>query len=168
MNTTINIIVFGLENIGSSLVSQLISQQKIWETQLDITLKIPVITSDQIVFLENNQKPNNWDANFADFGSPFDFAKLATFLLQKSLTNTIIIDTTNSTEILYYYPDFLQQNVCIISTNKIAKVPPPEISFLLKIAQKEIIFVEPNLNATQEITTQILKIAQQSKILLAG
>lgn len=168
MNSTkINIVLFGLDDLGSSLVKSLISQQKNWLQEQNIDVCIPVIANSEIVFFENKSKKNNWDADFKNFGSPINFEQLTNYLIKNPLENPILIDTTTSQEIPYYYPDLLHNNIEIISTNPVAQNLPAEIAFLFKITQKNITSISQKEDTQKIIEQKILEIAEKPILKIA-
>lgn len=68
----INIILFGIGNVGSALINQIIESQQFYKDKRNIDLRFPVITNSTLAFFEKegveNRSLNGFDVNKKDQG----------------------------------------------------------------------------------------------------
>ena len=120
MNTTINIILFGIGNVGSTLIKQVLaSAETISETQ-QINLEIPVIANSTTAFFRPHGVKNNWQTDFEEFGFPYTISEIINYISAEALENVIIIDATASELFVENYLRFAKQGYHIVTANKIA------------------------------------------------
>ncbi|HOD09638.1 MAG TPA: aspartate kinase, partial [Flavobacterium sp.] len=67
----INVILFGIGNVGSTLINQVIESQKFFLEKRNIDLRFPIITNSTLAFFEKEGVINQWEANFAQSAIPF-------------------------------------------------------------------------------------------------
>ena len=67
----INIVLFGIGNVGSTLVNQVIESQKFFLEKRNIDLRFPIITNSALAFFEKEGVKNQWEANFPQSAIPF-------------------------------------------------------------------------------------------------
>ena len=58
----VNIILFGIGNVGSTLVNQVIESQKFFLEKKNIDLRFPIITNSSLAFFEKEGVKNQWEA----------------------------------------------------------------------------------------------------------
>ena len=167
MTTRINIIVLGIEKIGSSLINQIIaSQDELLYTE-NLELRIPVITNSTVAFFEKPNKKNAWEANFAKCPIPFSADDILYYLAENELENTIIIDTENTPEMFPEYFNYIQNNSSIISINQSIKAQANDFSIALKSNKKKfsesVFFLNNSNNESQTVKAIFQKIVQTAK-----
>lgn len=167
MTTRINIIVLGIEKIGSSLINQIIAGQDelLYNENLDV--RIPVITNATVAFFEKANKRNAWEANFGKCPIPFSSDDILYFVEENQLQNTIVIDTENTAGMFPEYFDYIQNDCAIISINSAIKAQATDFSIALKSSRKKfsesVTFLDPAQTERQTIKAIYQKIIEIAK-----
>ena len=112
----INIVLFGIGNVGSTLVNQVLESQKFFLEKKNIELRFPIITNSTLAFFEKDGVKNQWEANFAQSAIPFKVEDIIDYV--KELENLIAVDATASSDILKNYIPLLQNGFNIVAANK--------------------------------------------------
>ncbi|MDZ4331236.1 MAG: aspartate kinase, partial [Flavobacterium sp.] len=60
----INIVLFGIGNVGGSLIQQVLESQHFFQEKYTIELRFPIITNSSLAFFEKEGLANTWEANF--------------------------------------------------------------------------------------------------------
>ena len=60
----INIVLFGIGNVGSTLINQVLESQKFFLEKKNIELRFPVITNSSHAFFEKEGEINSWETHF--------------------------------------------------------------------------------------------------------
>jgi len=121
MSTTkINIILFGIGNVGSTLINQVIESQKFFLEKKNIELRFPVITNSTHAFFEKERKINSWEANFSELAIPFSIEEIISYTKKQGLENLIAVDATASSKLVKSYTTLIENDFHIVSANKIA------------------------------------------------
>lgn len=114
----INVILFGIGNVGSTLVNQVIESQKFFLEKRNIDLRFPIITNSTLAFFEKDGAKNQWEANFAQSAIPFRIEDIIEYVQEQQLENLIAVDATASSEIIKNYIPLIQNGFDIVSANK--------------------------------------------------
>ena len=114
----INIVLFGIGNVGSTLVNQVIESQKFFLEKRNIDLRFPIITNSTLAFFEKEGLKNQWEANFAQSAIPFRIEDIIEYAQEQQLENLIAVDATTSSEILKNYIPLIQNGFDIVAANK--------------------------------------------------
>jgi homoserine dehydrogenase len=116
----INVVLFGIGSIGSSLIQEIIKHQTVLFKDHNIDLRIPIIANSTLAFIEKKGVKNNWEADFTQFSTPYTLNDLIQYTSQKGLENLIAIDTTKGAEFVKSYIELIQNEFDILTTNPIA------------------------------------------------
>jgi aspartokinase/homoserine dehydrogenase 1 len=114
----VNIILFGIGNVGSTLVNQVIESQKFFLEKKNIDLRFPIITNSSLAFFEKAGVKNQWEANFAQSAIPFRIEDIIDYVKEQQLENLIAVDATASDEIIKNYIPLIQNGFNIVAANK--------------------------------------------------
>lgn len=114
----INIVLFGIGNIGSTLINQVIECQQFFLEKRNIELRFPVICNSTLAFFEDEEIKNNWNANFAQSAIPYTIDDIIQFTKEQQLENLIAVDATASEEIVKNYIPLIQNGFHIVAANK--------------------------------------------------
>jgi homoserine dehydrogenase len=168
----INIILFGIEETGSSLITEVLSNQESLLENNNLDLRLPVITNSTVAFFEKPTVRNSWEANFIQFAVPFKIADIINFVQENELENLIAVDTSNTEDILPDYFDLLQNDFDIISANPLVQAFSADFKMALnnsiKKTEKDFVFVNPNeKRLSPKLLEQILKIAAKQNFRIA-
>ncbi len=114
----INIVLFGIGNVGSTLVNQVIESQKFFLEKRNIDLRFPIITNSSLAFFEKDGLKNQWEANFAQSAIPFRIEDIIEYVQEQELENLIAVDATASQDIVKNYIPLIQNGFNIVAANK--------------------------------------------------
>ena len=114
----INVVLFGIGNVGSTLLNQIIESQHFFLEKRNIALRFPVITNSTLAFYEKEGVKNEWEANFAQSAIPFQVEDIIEYVKEQQLENLIAVDATASSEILKSYIPLIQNGFHIVAANK--------------------------------------------------
>ena len=114
----INVILFGIGNVGRTLINQVIESQKFFLEKRNIDLRFPIITNSTLAFFEKDGVKNQWEANFAQSAIPFRIEDIIEYVQEQNLENLIAVDATASSEIVKNYIPLIQNGFNIVTANK--------------------------------------------------
>lgn len=140
----INIILFGIGNIGSTLINQIIESQVFFSENKSIDLRFPIITNSTLAFFEKEGAENAWEANFVHLAIPFKVDDIIAFAKENAFENLIAVDATASDELVDHYIPLIQNGFNIVAVNKKANTLPinfyKELRDNLKKYDKEFLY----------------------------
>ncbi|HOD09994.1 MAG TPA: aspartate kinase [Flavobacterium sp.] len=110
--------LFGIGNVGSTLINQVIESQKFFLEKRNIDLRFPIITNSTLAFFEKDGVKNQWEANFAQSAIPFRIEDIIEYVQEQNLENLIAVDATASSEIIKNYIPLIQNGFNIVAANK--------------------------------------------------
>lgn len=114
----VNIILFGIGNVGSTLINQVIESRNFFAEQRDIELRFPIITNSTLAFFEKEGVQNNWETDFQQFAIPFQVSDIIKYVKKQELENLIFVDATANAELIKSYPELIANNFNIVAANK--------------------------------------------------
>jgi aspartokinase/homoserine dehydrogenase 1 len=114
----INIVLFGIGNVGSTLINQVIESQKFFLEKRNIDLRFPIITNSTLAFFEKDGLKNQWESNFAQSAIPFRIGDIIEYVQEQQLENLIAVDATASSDIIKNYIPLIQNGFDIVAANK--------------------------------------------------
>ena len=114
----VNVILFGIGNVGSTLLSQVIESQKFFLEKRNIDLRFPIITNSSLAFFEKDGIKNQWEADFSQSAIPFKVEDIIEYVHEQEYENLIAVDATASSEILKSYIPLIQNGFNIVAANK--------------------------------------------------
>ena len=117
--TTINLAIFGIGNVGSTLIDQI---QKIRHRLLEdqqLNVQISVITNSKLALFAN-KTGSNWSADFEKSSIPYTISEIINYYKSQQLENAVAIDVTASHLFVDNYQLLIENGFHIISANKIA------------------------------------------------
>lgn len=118
----INIILFGVGNVGSALIQQVIENRIYFLEEHNIELRFPIITSSSLAFFEKEGLINNWESNFSQLSIPFKIQDIMAFSKKQGLENLIVVDATSGSTLAKSYISLIQNGFNIVSANKTANI----------------------------------------------
>lgn len=114
----INIILFGIGNVGSTLINQVLASQPFFIDKKNIDLRFPIITNSTLAFFETQGVQNRWEANFAQSAIPYRISDVIEHVQEQNLENLIFVDATASAELVKSYPTLIENGFHIVAANK--------------------------------------------------
>lgn len=116
--TRINIVLFGIGNVGSTLIKQIIDCQDFFLTQHKLDLRFPVIANSSMAFFEKSGIKNNWEASFDKAAIPYKVEDIINFVQASALENLIAVDVTASEPFVYEYEKLISSGFHVVAANK--------------------------------------------------
>ncbi len=114
----VNVILFGIGNVGSTLINQVLESQQFFLEKKNIELRFPIITNSTLAFFEQDGVKNKWEANFAQSAIPFRIEDIIEYVQEQRLENLIAVDATASSDIIKNYIPLIQNGFDIVAANK--------------------------------------------------
>ncbi|SDZ40240.1 homoserine dehydrogenase [Flavobacterium aquidurense] len=140
----INIILFGIGNIGSTLINQIIESQEFFLQSKNIDFHFPIITNSTVAFFEKEGVGYAWETNFRELAVPFKVKDIVEFAKENEFENLIAVDATASDELIGHYNTLIENGFNIVAVNKKANTLPidlyKEIRENLKKYDKEFLY----------------------------
>lgn len=151
MSTTkINIVLFGIGNVGSALVNQVIESQTFFKEKRNIELFFPIITNSTLAFYEKEGTQNQWEVDFKHAAIPYNLYDIFEYVQKQALENLIFVDATASNELVNQYAKFIENGFDIVAANKKANTLDfnlyQELRTILNIYDKNFLY-ETNVGA---------------------
>lgn len=116
----INIVLFGIGNVGSTLINQVLESQKFFLEKKNIELRFPIITNSSLAFFEKDGEINSWETNFSELAIPYSIEDIINYTKRQGLENLIAVDATASSKLVKSYTTLIENDFHIVSANKIA------------------------------------------------
>ena len=114
----INIVLFGIGNVGSTLIKQVIESQKFFLEKRNIDVRFPIITNSKLAFFEKEGMKNQWESNFLQSAIPFRIEDILNYAQEQQLENLIAVDATASGELVKSYITLIQNGFDIVAANR--------------------------------------------------
>jgi aspartokinase/homoserine dehydrogenase 1 len=118
----INIVLFGIGNVGSTLINQVIDSQRFFLEKRNIDLRFPIIANSTVALFEKDGIKNDWQANFAQNAGVYEFNDIIEYSQTQKLENLIAVDVTDSLDLVKRYVPLIQNGFDIVASNKNANV----------------------------------------------
>jgi homoserine dehydrogenase len=116
----INVILFGIGNVGSALIRQIQKANDEVFKPKNFQINLPVIANSKRAFYSNNGLNNHWETDFQSFSVPYKIEDIIEFVKHQNLENLIAVDATANSEIVNSYATLVENGFHIVAANKIA------------------------------------------------
>ena len=116
---TIHLYIFGIGNVGSTLIDQVLAAHSFFKEKHQLDLRIVGLANSKRVLLNAKGVQTNWKANFADLALPRQADSFYNAALLHDEVR-IAVDATASKELSAFYPELAQHGFHIVTANKIA------------------------------------------------
>jgi aspartokinase/homoserine dehydrogenase 1 len=116
----LNLFIIGVGNVGSKLLEQIEKQKQYLEDNLLLRIRVIAISNSRKMILGNESLDlNNWDKNLEN-GVQADINAFFSHVKGLNLRNSIFVDNTANDSIAYEYERYLNNNIGVVTCNKIA------------------------------------------------
>ena len=122
MSALINIAIFGIGNVGSTLIQQIASfnkRQKL-KSEEEPVLNVFAIANSTLALFSHNALENKWEADFESQSYPYTIEDVIAFAKANSLDNLLAVDVTASADFVQNYIPLIEANFHLVTANKIA------------------------------------------------
>jgi homoserine dehydrogenase len=146
----INIVLFGVGNVGSTLINQILKLNSELKGKGELELNLPVVLNSTIAFFEKKGVGTSWEADFIDFGVPYKLQDIIDYVKKNEYENLIAVDATASEELVQSYGRLIQNGFHIVAANKIANTLSSEFYDTLRqelLVQNRHFLYETNVGA---------------------
>ncbi|MUV02627.1 hypothetical protein GN157_02790 [Flavobacterium rakeshii] len=175
MNNRINIVLFGIGNVGSALINKVLKERKGLALDNKIDLRFPVITNSSVAFFEKEGVNFSWEANFIQFGIPFKMEDVVQYLHANNISNLIAVDASGDDSLPLDYTKLLKSGFNVVSVNKNATGLPASFKDEVKLAASvhglEALFLGAPKDSRGEIVQKLfealVEIAEKQKKIAA-
>lgn len=116
----IHIILFGVGNVGSTLINQILDAREQLKKQSKIEINVPVVVNSTSAFYEEKCVRPSWRTDFKYFGVPYTVDTVLKYIKKEAYKNVIIVDATASKEFVQNYSTFIKNGYDIVASNKSA------------------------------------------------
>lgn len=117
---TLNIVIFGIGNVGSTLIRQINETKSKVHEQQDLEITIPVVTNSKLAFFKKDGISNTWECDFDSFSVPYKIEEIIDFVKSQGFQNLVAVDATASAEFVKNYFTLIKNGFHIVSANKVA------------------------------------------------
>lgn len=117
---TIHIVLFGIGNVGSTLINQINAANPSLKKHKGIDLQIPVITNSKLIFTSEEGVESTWESDFEKFSVSLKMEDIIDYVKAKNFKNLIAVDATASADFVKNYIPLVENGFNIVSANKIA------------------------------------------------
>lgn len=134
---TIHIVVFGIGNIGSTLINQINEAKDFLYKQQNLKIKIPVVTNSRLAFFDEKGVDNVWNCDFETCSIPYKIEDVIAYVKRNKFENLIAVDATASKDFVQNYIALIQNGFHIVSANKTANTLHYEFYNILRNTLKK-------------------------------
>ncbi|EAS21000.1 aspartokinase/homoserine dehydrogenase [Flavobacteria bacterium BBFL7] len=165
----IHIYLFGLGNVGSTLIKQILESQRFFKVSQGLDLKIVGLANSRKVLTVTDGIDEDWEQVFVEQSvtrRPDAFYEFATIDDEVR----IAVDATASKELSHFYPELIEQGFHVVTANKIANTLSQEFYDDLRrlLKQKELSFeYETNVGAGLPILDTIRNLHKSGEEIFA-
>lgn len=149
-NKTVHIVLFGIGQVGSTLINQINDTKLRLQQHQNLQLRIPIVANSKLAFYDNDGVSNSWQTDFEAFSVPYKIDEIIRFVKRQKLNNLIAIDATASEAFIKNYIPLIQNGFNIVSANKIANTLHYDFYEFLRLELKKhdkSFFYETNVGA---------------------
>lgn len=133
----VNIVLFGVGNVGSVLIKQVLALQEQLERSGELEINIPVIVNSRIAFFEKKGVRNSWEADFKNFGVPYKLQDIIDYVKKYEYENLIAVDATASEDLVHNYTHLVRNGFHLVAANKVANTLSTEFYNRLRLELRE-------------------------------
>jgi aspartokinase/homoserine dehydrogenase 1 len=116
---TVHLYIFGIGNVGSTLIEQVLAASPFFKEKHQLDLRIVGIVNSKKVLCNASGISKDWKVDFANFSTPRQPDSFYNFALLHDEVR-IAVDATASKELSTFYPELAQKGFHIVTANKIA------------------------------------------------
>lgn len=116
----IHIALFGIGNVGGTLIKQLQQAKQQIKEQQDIEINIEIVANSKVGLFQEIQDSDDWETIFKDKAVSYSLDDVIAYVKAKEFSNLIAIDATASQQFVGKYKRLIEAGFHIVSANKIA------------------------------------------------
>ncbi|HEY9185118.1 MAG TPA: aspartate kinase [Salegentibacter sp.] len=146
----VNIILFGIGNVGGTLIAQLLKTRSLWTSEFGMSLNVPVISNSEKALFKPEGIGENWKVDFDENAQTYKLEDILKFSQKHQLENPVFIDATASKDVVLEYPKLVCKGFHLVAANKIANTLSIDFYYELRRAldkHKKQFYYETNVGA---------------------
>ena len=116
----LNLFIIGVGNVGSKLLAQIQQQQQYLKDNLLLRIRVIAISNSRTMVLGKDALDLNQWSIALENGKPTDINAFFEHAKGLNLRNSIFVDNTANADIAYEYERYLNNNIGVVTCNKIA------------------------------------------------
>lgn len=116
----VNLAIFGVGNVGGTLVNQIVAAAEKIEEKEGVKLQIFALANSRKMVLNSNGISSDWKNELAASKTPNQLDLLFDYANSNHLENLILVDNTANSAVVESYEMFIQNGFNVVSSNKIA------------------------------------------------
>ena len=116
----LNLFIIGVGNVGSKLLEQIQQQQQYLKDNLLLRIRVIAISNSRTMVLGKDALDLNQWSTALENGKPTDINAFFEHAKGLNLRNSIFVDNTANADIAYEYERYLNNNIGVVTCNKIA------------------------------------------------
>lgn len=136
-NKTLNVVIFGIGNVGSTLINQIQAAKTQLLSQQQLNIQIPVVANSKLAFFNNFGLENSWECDFKNSSVPYKIEEIIAYVKKHKFQNLIAIDATASKDFVQNYTLLIENGFHIVSANKVANTLSFEFYEQLRLTLKK-------------------------------
>jgi len=147
----VNVLLFGIGNIGSTLITHLQKAREFHLKNHRIQLNIPVIANSTLAFYQKEGITDEWEADFQKSSFPYQVEDIIAFVQNGNDDPVIVVDATASDTFIQHYTAFFEAGFHVVAANKKANTQSQEFYETIRdIARKNQVYFryETNVGAS--------------------
>ncbi len=117
----LNLFVTGVGNVGNRFLAQLDKQKEYLQSQLKLNIRvIGISNSTKMHFDDEGVDLENWKELLLNKGESTSLNSFLSRVKQHNLRNSVFVDNTANEEVSKMYQHYLENNIAVVTCNKIA------------------------------------------------
>ncbi len=134
----LNLFVTGVGNVGNRFLAQLLQQQEYLQQQLKLNIRvIGISNSKKMYFDDQGIDLQNWKKLLLSKGKPTSLELFHAKAKELNLRNSVFVDNTANENVSKMYQQYLENNIAVVTCNKIACASQLENYKTLKKVSKQ-------------------------------
>lgn len=122
---SINVVLFGIGNIGSTLITQIQKARDFHVQHHHLQLNIPLIANSTLAFFEKEGITHEWEADFQKSSFPYRIEDLIHYVQNLNDDPVVVVDATASDTFVKDYLTFFEAGFHVVAANKKANTTSP-------------------------------------------
>jgi aspartate kinase len=137
----LNVIVLGLGTVCKAFMDHIIESRNLLLERRNLIMNVFGVANDNKVLLDSGGIGVNWEERLKIEGTvDYTFYDIYKYVHDNNLVNVVIVDNTDSIDIVEHYPEFVERRYDIVAANKNANISDysfyKNLRFLLKQNRK--------------------------------
>lgn len=116
---TINLIIFGIGNVGAELINQTLIYNSLLPNENQPRIYVPILANSKKAYFTKGLS-QDWQDKFQQEAISYTIESILSYKERCQLKNCVVIDATACENFVHHYPLFLKHHCHIVAANKAA------------------------------------------------